>query len=79
MAFEVNPVDTLFFLISIIGLIVITFWAYRNDRRTGIAEQDGILAIKLPPLSEDLGPLPEPVPEPPSPSRRPARRRFISP
>ncbi len=73
--------DTLFFLISIIGLIVITFWAYRNDRRANIAEQDGILAMKSSRLSEDrnLEPSPEPAAEAPSPPRRPVRRRFISP
>ena len=51
--------DTLFFLISIIGLIVITVWAYRNDRRADIAEQDGVLAIRLPD-QEDPSP-PKPV------------------
>ena len=75
--------NTLFFLISIIGLIVITVWAYRNDRRANIAEQDGILAIKLPRLSKDQGqsqgPSPKQAAKSFSPSSKPPRRRFITP
>lgn len=79
--------DTLFFLISIIGLVVITFWAYCNDQRADIAEQNGVLAIKTPDPSadENRATSPDPIVQPPSPggglspaAGRRQRRRFIS-
>jgi hypothetical protein len=41
-------IDTLFFVIQITGLVVIGFWAYRNDRRLSLAGQDGLLAVIVP-------------------------------
>ena len=83
--------DTLFFAIQICGLLAIAIWAYRNDLRSGIAEQDGLLAIKLPkpavdaqpavgppPLAgraPDPGPPASPEDAPPEHGRRPPARR----
>ncbi|MEM7045054.1 MAG: hypothetical protein AAF543_19775 [Pseudomonadota bacterium] len=84
MSPKANGMNTLFFLISICGLVAVALWAHRNDQRASVAGQDGMLAMKVPVETDVQEQPPEPVSVPSfdtkaeaAPGRRP-RKRFIS-
>lgn len=71
-------IDTLFFVIQISGLIVIVFWAHRNDLCAAIAAQQGILAMMAPEESESEEASTDEIDVPPTDRSAPPRRRFIT-
>lgn len=76
-------IDTSFFVIQIVGLITIVFWAHRNELCTAITGQKGLLAMKVVKGQEGVeasaGPSAETTAAP-GPVRRspPPRQRFLS-